>query len=108
MEIIKGIEELIEKSRKYRQARIDLDMAEMELNCVDVERILNPYLNRKVRVTKNGSDGHVDIVEGILYFVAPSRIYLDNAEWLTPHNHIFGEGRQASFDREDIINVELV
>ena len=35
MEIIKGIKELIEKSRKYRQAQIDLDMAEMELNCVN-------------------------------------------------------------------------
>lgn len=106
---MKTIKTILSKAAALRKAKIDVFAAEHSLRCVPVESILNPYIGKKLRVTKDKEwNGQIGILTGELIYVSPSYIQLDHVQWETEHEHIHGEGPYAMVDIEDIINIEIL
>ena len=102
------IKTILSKAAALRKAKIDVFAAEHSLRCVPVESILNPYIGKKLRVTKTEDRVPVGILTGELIYVSQDWIQLDNVQWETEHEHIHGEGRYAMVDIEDMINIEIL
>ena len=102
------IKTILSKAAALRKAKIDVFAAEHSLRCVPVESILNPYIGKKLRVTKTEDHDPIGILTGELIYVDPGWIQLEHVQWETEHEHLHGEGHYATVDIEDIINIEIL
>jgi len=102
------IKNILSKVATLRKAEIDVFNAKNSLRCVPVESILNPYIGKKLRITKTEDREQIGILTGELIYVDRGWIQLDHVEWETEHEHLRGEGRYAMVDIEDMINIEIL
>lgn len=101
------IQTIIEKTAAIRKAQEGLNDAIFEFRRLPIERILNPYLGKRLRITLNCGRDQVEYVEGKLIYVGGiASVQLEDPIW----NGVLPSEPQkyVMLDVEDFENIEVI
>lgn len=104
---MESIQTIIEKTIAIRKAQEELDDAIFEFRRLPIERILKPYLGKRLRITLNCGRGQVEYVEGKLIYVNElTFIQLEDPIWngVLPSEH----QKYVILDVKNFDNIEVI